>query len=100
MCEVQSAKTLKLGYTLILGLDFETFVRLNAALGVNLKPNEDIDYAEDPFLPMSPMEALRTLNYQTDIPVLIGYNENDGLILTTPLVTDSSFYYLYRYGSA
>jgi len=79
------------------GLDFETFVRLNAALGINLKPNEDIDYAEDPFLPMSPMEALRTLNYQTDIPVLIGYNENDGLILTTPLVTDSSFYYLYRY---
>ena len=100
MCEVHSAKTLKLGYTLILGLDFETFVRLNAALGVNLKPNEDIDYAEDPFLPMSPMEALRTLNYHTDIPVLIGYNENDGLILTTPLVTDSSFYYLYRYESA
>lgn len=78
-------------------LDMETFVRLTSVLGINLKPNEDIDYAEDPFLPMSPMEALRTLNYQTDTPVLIGYNENDGLILTTPLVTDSSFYTLYRY---
>ena len=42
------------------GLDLEKFVRLNSVLGVNLKPNEDADYAEHPFLPMSPMEALRT----------------------------------------
>ena len=42
------------------GLDLEKFVRLNSVLGVNLKPNEDADYAQDPFLPMSPMEALRT----------------------------------------
>ena len=41
-------------------LDVEKFVRLNSALGVNLKPNEDADYAEFPFLPMSPMEALTT----------------------------------------
>ena len=74
----------------------ETFVRLTSVLGINLKPNEDIDYADEPFLPMSPMEALRTSNYHTDVPVLIGYNENDGLILTTPLVTDSSLYFLYR----
>ena len=78
------------------GKDVETFVRLTSVLGINLKPNEDIDYATEPFLPMSPMEALRTANYQTDIPVLIGYNENDGLILTTPLVTDPSLYFLYR----
>ena len=35
----------------------ETFVRLTSVLGINLKPNEDIDYADEPFLPMSPMEA-------------------------------------------
>ena len=56
------------------GLSVEKFVRLNQAIGVNLKPNEDIDYAEDPFMPMSPMEALRTGNYLTSIPVLIGTN--------------------------
>ena len=42
------------------GVDLEKFVRLNSVLGVNLKPNEDAEYAENPFLPMSPMEALRT----------------------------------------
>jgi len=78
------------------GLDMETFIRLTSVLGINLKPNEDIDYADEPFLPMSPMEALRTSNYHTDVPVLIGYNENDGLILTTPLITDPSLYFLYR----
>ena len=41
-------------------LDVEKFVRLNSVLGVNLKPNEDADYAEFPFLPMSPMKALTT----------------------------------------
>ena len=41
------------------GLDVEKFVRLNAALGVNLKPNEDAEYADHPFMPLSPMEALR-----------------------------------------
>ena len=46
------------------GLDLEKFVRLNSVLGVNLKPNEDADYAEHPFLPMSPMEALRTGRWQ------------------------------------
>jgi len=78
------------------GLSMEKFVRLSPVLGVNLKPNEDIDYAEDPFLPMSPMEALRTGNYQTDLPVLVGSNEDDGLILTTVLKTDPSLYLLYR----
>ena len=78
------------------GLSMEKFVKLNQVIGVNLKPNEDIDYAEEPFLPMSPMEALRTGNYQTNIPVMIGTNEDDGLILTTPLQTDPSLYLLYR----
>ena len=41
-------------------VDVETFVRLTSVLGINLKPNEDADYATDPFLPISPMEALRT----------------------------------------
>ena len=42
------------------GLSMEKFVRLTSVLGINLKPNEDIDYANEPFMPMSPMEALRT----------------------------------------
>ena len=50
--------TIRLTFTA--GLDLEKFVRLNSVLGVNLKPNEDADYAQHPFLPMSPMEALRT----------------------------------------
>lgn len=78
------------------GLSMEKFVRLSQVLGINLKPNEDIDYAEEPFLPMSPMEALKTGNYQTDVPVLVGSNEDDGLILTTALQTDPSLYLLYR----
>jgi len=78
------------------GLSVEKFVRLNQAIGVNLKPNEDIDYADEPFLPMSPMDALRSGNYMTDIQVMIGTNEDDGLILTTPLKTDPSLYLLYR----
>jgi len=77
-------------------LSVETFVRLTQVIGVNLKPNEDGDYAEDPFLPLSPMDALRSGNYQTGIPVIIGSNEDDGLILTTPLTTDPSLYILYR----
>ena len=50
-----------------LGLDVEKLVRLNQVLGVNLKPNEDGDYAEEPFMPMSPMEALRTGRRCTNI---------------------------------
>ena len=49
------------------GLDVEKLVRLNQVLGVNLKPNEDGDYAEEPFMPMSPMEALRTGRRCTEI---------------------------------
>ena len=76
----------------------EKLVRLNQALGVNLKPNEDLDDAgAGAMLPMSPMEALRTGNYYQNVTVLIGSNENDGLILTTPLTTDPSLYILYRY---
>ena len=41
-------------------LKMETFVRLTQVIGINLKPNEDVDYAKEPFLPMSPMEALRS----------------------------------------
>jgi len=77
-------------------LDVEKFVRLNSALGVNLKPNEDAEYALNPFLPMSPMEALRTGNYNKNVTVIIGSNEDDGLILTTPLTTDPALYILYR----
>ena len=39
------------------------FARLNAAISVNLKPNEDGDYASPPYMPLSPMEALRTGQY-------------------------------------
>jgi len=78
------------------GLSLDKFVRLNQAFGVNLKPNEDADYAEEPFLPMSPMEALRSGHYQTDVPIMVGSNEDDGLILTTALKTDPSLYLLYR----
>ena len=56
----QQGTTISLTLTFTAGLDLEKFVRLNSVLGVNLKPNEDADYAEHPFLPMSPMEALRT----------------------------------------
>ena len=73
-------------------------MRLNQALGVNLKPNEDLDDAgAGAMLPMSPMEALRTGHYHQNVTVMIGSNENDGLILTTPLTTDPSLYILYRY---
>ena len=66
------------------------------AIGVNLKPNEDGDYATEPFLPMSPMDALTSGHYATGVPVMIGTNEDDGLILSTPLLTDPSLYVLYR----
>ena len=73
-------------------------MRLNQALGVNLKPNEDLDDAgAGAMLPMSPMEALRTGSYHQNVTVMIGSNEDDGLILTTPLTTDPSLYILYRY---
>ena len=80
------------------GVEVEKLVRLNQALGVNLKPNEDLDDAgAGAMLPMSPMEALRTGSYHQNVTVMIGSNENDGLILTTPLTTDPSLYILYRY---
>ena len=76
----------------------EKLVRLNQVLGVNLKPNEDLDDAgAGAMLPMSPMEALRTGSYHQNVTVMIGSNEDDGLILTTPLTTDPSLYILYRY---
>ena len=58
---VYRARTLRRGYP----NHFKVFrfARLNAAIGVNLKPNEDGDYAEEPFMPVSAMEALRTGQY-------------------------------------
>jgi len=73
----------------------EAFVRLNAAISVNLKPNEDGEYAEVPFMPLSAMEALTSGQYYP-VPALVGTNKEDGLILTTPLTTDPSLYVLYR----
>ena len=35
-------------------------------------------------------------NYQKNVTVMIGSNEDDGLILTTSLITDPSLYILYR----
>ena len=35
-------------------------------------------------------------NYQKNVTVMIGSNEDDGLILTTSLKTDPSLYILYR----
>ena len=37
-----------------------------------------------------------TGNYQKNVTVMIGSNEDDGLILTTSLTTDPSLYLLYR----
>ena len=51
------------------GLKMDSFVKLSQVFLINLKPNEDIDYASEPFLPMSPMEALRTGNYAKDVQV-------------------------------
>ena len=51
------------------GLNMDSFVKLSQVFLINLKPNEDIDYASEPFLPMSPMEALRTGNYAKDVQV-------------------------------
>ena len=53
------------------GLNMDSFVKLSQVFLINLKPNEDIDYASEPFLPMSPMEALRTGNYAKDVQVPI-----------------------------
>ena len=52
------------------GLKMDSFVKLSQVFLINLKPNEDIDYASEPFLPMSPMDALRTSNYAKDVQVL------------------------------
>jgi len=73
----------------------ETFARLNAAISVNLKPNEDGEYAENPFMPVSPMAALTSGQYY-NVPALVGTTSQDGLVLTTPLTTDPSLYVLYR----
>ena len=51
------------------GLNIDSFVKLSQVFLINLKPNEDIDYASEPFLPMSPMKALRTGNYAKDVQV-------------------------------
>ena len=48
----------------------DSFVKLSQVFLINLNPNEDIDYASEPFLPMSPMDALRTGNYSKDVQVV------------------------------
>jgi len=78
------------------GLDMEKFAKLSQIFLINLKPNEDADYAEDPFLPMSPMNALRNGSYAKDVKVLVGSNKDDGLILTTILETNPIMYWVYR----
>ena len=50
-------------------LDFDTFVKLSQVFLINLKPNEDFSYSDDPFLPMSPMNALRSGNYSQNVKV-------------------------------
>ena len=58
--------------------------------------DDDDDLGAGAMLPMSPMEALRTGRYHQNVSVMIGTNEDDGLILTTALTTDPSLYILYR----
>ena len=40
--------------------------------------------------------TLKTGDYNHDVDVLLGWNKEDGLILTTPLYTTPSLYILYR----
>ena len=79
------------------GHSLDGLVRLTSVIGINIKPNEDKAYADEPFMPMSPMDALKSGSYNQDVDVLIGTNLNDGLILTTPLYTTPSLYFLYRH---
>ena len=74
----------------------ESLAGLNDAILINLKPNEDGEFNSDPFLPVSPMEALRTGAYNQNVSVMIGSNKDDGIILTSLLVTNPIMYFVYR----
>lgn len=69
---------------------------LNDAILVNLKPNEDGAFNSDPFMPSSPMDSLLSGNYNQDVKVLIGTTKDDGIILTSLLVSDPIMYSVYR----
>ena len=86
-----------LKFEILQGHSLDGLVRLTSVIGINIKPNEDKAYADEPFMPMSPMDALKSGSYNQDVDVLIGTNLNDGLILTTPLYTTPSLYFLYRH---
>ena len=45
------------------------------------QPNID-ESLSDSYLPLNPIDAIKTGNYQTDIDVMIGFNEDDGLLIT------------------
>ena len=46
----------------MLTVSAENLANLNDAILINLKPNEDSTTNANPFLPMSPMDALRSGN--------------------------------------
>ena len=77
-------------------LSAESLAGLNDAVLINLKPNEDGAFSSNPFLPVSPMEALRTGAYNQNATVMIGSTKDDGIILTSVLVTDPILYAVYR----
>jgi len=78
------------------GISAESLAGLNDAVLINLKPNEDAVFNSNPFLPMSPMEALRTGAYNQNVTVMIGSTKDDGIILTSVLVSNPILYAVYR----
>ena len=49
-----------------------------------------------PYLPASPLDLVRDGNYQTDIDIMIGVNEDDGLLISEYFIPAPSLYDVVR----
>ena len=57
------------------------------------QPVIDVDYASDPFFPTDPLDALELGEFATDVDVLLGSNQNEGLLLTEVILNFHSLFF-------
>ena len=46
----------------------------------------------NPYLPISPLDCLESGNYLKDVEIMLGYNEDDGVLITQFFVSAPSLY--------
>ena len=81
------------------GKNMKDIIRLEYSLSNNLiwLPSPDINFASEPFLPGDPEELMKSGQFNSEIDVIIGTNEKEGLFVMEAFIVDPTLWVTTKY---